>query len=87
MNEPYMTMAQIEAKYPNEWVLIDKPTSKPDSLAVTGGLVVFHCHERTEFIRRVFDFPEVREGAIQYIGRFPEPDEEVASVEQELARS
>jgi hypothetical protein len=86
MNEPYMTMAEIEAKYPNEWVLIDKPTSERDSLTVTGGTVVFHCHDRAEFIRRVFDFPEVRDGAIQYIGRFPDPDDEVIPVEQELAQ-
>jgi hypothetical protein len=86
MAEPYLTMAEIEARYPNEWVLIDKPTSVPGSLAVTGGVVVFHCPDRAEFIRRVFDFPEVRDGAIQYVGRFPEPDDEVIHVEPELAR-
>jgi hypothetical protein len=86
MAEPYMTMAEIEAKFLNEWVLIDKPTSAPGSLAVSGGVVVFHCRDRAEFIRRVFDFPEVRDGAIQYVGRFPEPDDEVIPAEPELAR-
>lgn len=86
MSEPYMTMAEIEAKYANEWVLIDKPTSEPGSLAVTGGAVVFHCRDRAEFIRRVFDFPEVRDGAIQYAGRFPDTNDETVSVETELAR-
>ncbi len=86
MSEPYMTMAEIEAKYPNEWVLIDKPTSEAGSLAVTGGVIVFHCRDRAEFIRRVFDFPEVRDGAVQFVGRFPDTDDEIISVEPELAR-
>lgn len=68
MAEPYMTMAEIEAKYPNEWVFLANPTSRGKSLEVTGGCVVLHCTDRAEFIRRVFDFPEVKDGALLFTG-------------------
>ena len=45
MSEPYRTMAEIEATYPNEWVLIDRP--KVDRREqMLGGHVVFHSEDR-----------------------------------------
>jgi hypothetical protein len=83
MAEPYMTMAEIEAKYPNEWVLIANPTKRGRSLEVTGGQVVLHCVDRAEFLRRVAEWndPEVRHLASQYIGKFPEEADELLPVE------
>lgn len=85
MTEPYLTMAEIEAKYPNEWVLIASPTTRRRSLAPTGGVVVLHCADRTEFIRRVaeWDNPTVRHYAIEYTGTFPEESDELIPAEPE----
>lgn len=56
MGEPYLTMAEIEAKYRNEWVLLDRP--KTDDLDdVLGGCVVWHHPDRDEFDRRLADHP------------------------------
>lgn len=68
MTEPYLTMAQIGAKYPNEWVFLANPTSRRGSQAPTGGTVVLHCADRAEFARGVFDHPEVTDGAIWFTG-------------------
>ena len=68
MYGPYLTIAEITSKYPNEWVFIDKPTTKNDSLAPTGGYVAHHSADHAEFLRRIFDFPEVVEGAIWFTG-------------------
>ena len=74
MGEPYLTMAEIEAKYPNEWVLIDRP--KVDRYEdVLGGVVVMHAPRRGEFDSRLDDFPQVVDCAILYTGE-PDPDEE-----------
>jgi hypothetical protein len=68
MGEPYMTWTEIQKKYPKEWVYINNPTSRGPSHPVTGGVVVLHTADHAEFIRRVFDFPEVVHGAILYTG-------------------
>jgi hypothetical protein len=76
MAEPYLTMAEIEAKYPNQWVLIDKPTVLTrNPTVVTGGVVVMHASDRTEFDRRFVEldeFSHVVECAILYLGRMPD---------------
>jgi hypothetical protein len=68
MGEQYLTRAEMEKLYPNEWVLIDKPTTRRRSQEVTGGVVVMHSPDRAEFDRRLFDFPEIVMGAILYTG-------------------
>lgn len=68
MNEQYLTLTEIKAKYPREWVYLDRPTSGRESLAPTGGHVVYHSADHGEFLRRVFDFPEVTDGAIVFTG-------------------
>lgn len=78
MAEQYMTMAEIEAKYPNQWVLIDKPkTSRTQQ--VLGGYLVMHSANREEFDRRLVEgneFPHVVDCAILFTG--VEPVEESA---------
>jgi hypothetical protein len=71
MGEQYLTMAEIEAKYPNEWVLIGNPTTKRGSLAPTGGHVILHCATREEFYRQLgeWDDPAVKHLASWYTGK------------------
>jgi hypothetical protein len=71
MNEPYMTMAEIEEKYPNEWVLIANPTNQRKVIGPTGGIVVVHSPNRAEYLRLVgeWDDPEVKHVASWYTGR------------------
>ncbi|HSQ54540.1 MAG TPA: hypothetical protein VLM40_02255 [Gemmata sp.] len=79
MAELYMTMAEIEAKYPNEWVLLAHATTRRGSQEITGGRVVINCPDRAEFLRRVGEWTGDAGslGAVQYIGVFPEEDEHV----------
>ncbi|MBY0513868.1 MAG: hypothetical protein K2P78_08145 [Gemmataceae bacterium] len=83
MGEPYLTMAEIEAKYPNEWVLIDRPTTRGTSLAPTGGHVVIHCADRDEFLRRVAEWngPDGTHVASWYTGAVT--DDELLPAEAE----
>ena len=78
MGERYMTMAEIEKAYPNEWVLIDRPTAKRRNPAdVTGGYVVLHTPDRDEIDRRLLanmGENELRHFAVFYIGEPPEVD-------------
>jgi hypothetical protein len=77
MAEPYRTMAEIEARYPNEWVLVADP--KVDRLDdVVGGRVVWHHPDRDEFDRRLPDHP-LDESAIFFAGVLhPEPIEVIS---------
>jgi hypothetical protein len=86
MAEPYMTMAEIEAKYPNEWVFIANTTTGRGSLAPTGGIVVFHSPDRVEFVRMRGEWngwgdPAYRHTASWYTGK--DPVGELLPVEQE----
>ena len=77
MGEQYMTMAEIEKAYPNEWVLIDRPTQDRRTGNVSGGVVVMHTPDRAEFDHRLVDrdeFPHVIDCAIFYTGK-PDPSE------------
>ena len=56
MAEPYMTMAQIEAKYPNQWVLIDRPQSDRYG-NLLGGYVVASSSDRDELYRLSEELP------------------------------
>jgi hypothetical protein len=46
MNEPYLTIAEINAKYPNQWVLLANPTLTRLH-EVRGGHVLFHTADRS----------------------------------------
>jgi hypothetical protein len=67
MSGEYMTMAEIEAKYPNEWVLIDKP--EEDSYQrTTGGWLVFHSVDKDEVCRRGMEMPSPRSITFLFTG-------------------
>ncbi|AMV23106.1 hypothetical protein VT84_01750 [Gemmata sp. SH-PL17] len=71
MVEPYLTMAEIEAKYPNEWVLVDKLKKGRDGFAV-GGIVAAHGAERGAVYQIAESLPVPRDVAIFYTGPIPE---------------
>ena len=68
MYGPYMTIAEITAKYPDEWVFLANPTTSRQG--VTGGYVILHAPDRAEFLRRIgeWDDPEVKHLASWYTG-------------------
>lgn len=88
MSEGYLTMAEIEATYPNEWVLIANPTKKRKTQQVTGGHVVIHCADRVEYWRLLgeWDDPQVKELATQYVGKFPEDEDVMLPIEPALSQ-
>lgn len=57
MTEQYLTIAEIEAKYPNQWVLVSHLKKGRDGFAV-GGVVFMHTPDRAEFDRRLMDATE-----------------------------
>lgn len=68
MYGPYLTMAEIEAKYPNAWVYLANPTKNRQG--VTGGYVILHAADRAEYYRLIdgWDDPEVKHLASWYTG-------------------
>ena len=56
-SEP-MPLAEIEALYPNHWILIDKPVID-DQKRLIGGTVVFVGAEKKELYRRLADLVTV----------------------------
>lgn len=77
MTEPYLTLAEIERRYPNEWVLLDRVRSDRRH-ELLGGHVLFHSADRAEFDRLLASVPpgtgEPRHFASVYTGadRFEE---------------
>ena len=83
MSEPYLTMAEIEATYPDEWVLLTHPTKRRGVVGPTGGVVVVHSPDQQEFWRLVgeWDDPAVKHTASWYTGKGPVDDFEPAEPE------
>ncbi len=50
MYGPYLTMAEIEAKYPNAWLVLDH-SDLGDRCNIAGGVVVYHTADEDEFSR------------------------------------
>ena len=65
-----LTMAEIEAKYDGEWVLIADP-EVDENLDVKKGTVIFHSRDRDEFDRKSLDF-RLPHAAVRYNGDIPE---------------
>lgn len=75
MTTEYLTMAEIEAKYPNEWVLIDRPRETRSKKDREGGYVVFHSPDRDEFDQLTTDLSGLSNRiACLYMGK-PDPNE------------
>jgi len=74
MNGDYLTMAEIEAKYPNEWVLIDQP--KVDRRhQMLGGVVVAHSPKREPVEGYIGSLPRPFDIAVWYTGRLNDENE------------
>jgi hypothetical protein len=54
-----LTMEEIEARFPEEWILIDQP-EKDQYQRVVRGRVVFHSPDRDEVSRKALDLPVPR---------------------------
>jgi len=66
----YFSTEEIYAKYPDEWVLIDKPRTDQYH-RVLGGTVVAHSPDRDEVDARTFDLPIPRHFAVRFTGKRP----------------
>ena len=67
MGERYMTMAEIEATYPNEWVLINNPKTTKYQV-VLGGYVIYHGPDKLALYAVVDELPTPFNIAVKYIG-------------------
>ena len=71
MYGPYLTMTELKAKYPNEWILLANPTkARRAGGEVTGGYLILHAPDRAEFYRLVdgWDDPEIKHLAWWWTG-------------------
>ncbi len=76
MAEPYLTMAEIESKYPNEWVLINNPkTTKYQE--VLGGHVIYNGPDKLAMYELVSKLPTPFNIAVRWTGPFCEAGEEI----------
>jgi hypothetical protein len=67
MSARFETMAEIERRYPNEWVLIDRPR-RTATQAVLGGSLVFHSPDKLAVYERVKELPKPFDIAVWYTG-------------------
>jgi len=67
-----LTRAEIEVRFPGEWVLVDEPQTD-QYLHVQGGKVVYHSKHRDEVYRQVETLlPSPRTFTVLYTGPMPE---------------
>jgi hypothetical protein len=65
-----MTVAQIEAQFESEWVLLENPQTN-ETLEVQGGRVLWHGKDRDEVYRKAVELRPKR-FAVLYTGKMPE---------------
>lgn len=65
-----LTMAEIEAQFDSEWVLLGDPTTD-DHLIVTSGELLCHGKDRDEVYRKAVEL-RPRRFAMLYTGKMPE---------------
>jgi len=66
----FMTLAEIEAHFESEWVLLQDPETT-EALEVKGGKVLWHSKDRDEVYRKAREL-RPRRSAILYTGTLPE---------------
>jgi hypothetical protein len=64
-----LTLAEIEAQFQAEWILVDNPDTAKD-LAVKGGTVLCHSKDRDEVYRKAVEL-RPRRFAVLYTGKMP----------------
>jgi hypothetical protein len=65
-----LTVAQIEAQFESEWVLMEDPQTN-DALEVQGGRVRWHSKDRDEVYRKAVEMRPKR-FAMLYTGEMPD---------------
>ena len=68
--EEILTLEEIKAKYPNEWVLVVNPVVD-EHLNVKSGQVSFHSADRDEVDRKALEL-RPKSSAFIYTGKAPE---------------
>jgi hypothetical protein len=66
-----LTIEEIYAKYPDEWVLIDRPEID-EYQRVRRGQVVFHSPDRDAVYAKSLELPVPRSAAVRFTGK-PKP--------------
>jgi hypothetical protein len=66
----YMSMAEIQARFDSEWVLLEDPETN-EFLEVKRGKVLWHDKDRDEVDRKALEF-RPKHYAILYMGKLPE---------------
>ena len=77
MNPKYQTLAEIEAAYPDRWVVINRPRSNRVQ-QVLGGFVIAHGSDREEVEKSIDVLPKPFQVAVLYMGLDIEPNMEYA---------
>ncbi len=65
-----MSLAEIQAQFPSEWVFLEDPETT-ESLEVKSGKVLWHSKDRDEVYRKAREL-HPRHSAILYTGTLPE---------------
>jgi hypothetical protein len=65
-----LTVAQIEAQFASEWILVEDPQTN-DALEVQSGKVRWHSKDRDEVYRKAVELRPKR-FAMLYTGKMPE---------------
>jgi hypothetical protein len=68
-----LTIAEIEARYPSEWVLLEDPETN-EVQQVLAGKVRYHCKDRDELYEKAIEL-RLKRGAVLFTGGFPEDEE------------
>jgi hypothetical protein len=71
MSEQYMTMAEIEKKYPQEWVLVGELKKGRTGFAI-GGVVLAHGTDKEAVLGAANHLPKPVELAFYFTGPIPE---------------
>ena len=71
-----MTVAEMESRFPSEWILIGDPQTD-EHLRVLGGKVLCHSKDRDEVYRKAIDLPAPKHFATLYTGPIPDPGTEL----------
>ena len=69
MSDEVLTLAQIEARFQAEWILIEDPDTA-DGLVVRGGTVRWQSKDRDEVYRKAIELRPHR-FAVLYTGKMP----------------
>jgi hypothetical protein len=67
--EGILTIAQIEAQFDSEWILVGDPQTN-EALEVQSGKVLWHSKDREEVYRKAVEL-RPRRSAMLYTGKMP----------------